>query len=186
MTRMSPNGFDDQDVSEFVHGDPGQEVCLSEDDSAAVCILAHDCFAVVPGVAHSSADECWCDAVCLVAGQHADADLGMAVDEAVSKGVSVEVADAQDGAVRHVFISGGIPRRAHPFSCLYPVDLVVVDPLAAGFEASASAFLNINHGRGSQILVLCREIHFIQPLCCCHLLSFYFSVFLIVEPVNHI
>ena len=81
----------------------------------------------------------------------------MGVDEAVAQRVSVEVKDLEDVAILR--------------GALDPVDLIVIDPLSAGFQAPACAFLQINHGRGYQVLVLCRKLQFFQPLCCCHVFS---------------
>ena len=117
-------GFYHQHIRKLVHHQSGQEVCLSEYDTAAGSIAYG--FSVFPGVPYPPLQKSLVDDLVFSAGHHPYTDPGVHIEKAVSHKIAVEIMDRHQISVLKIAQDTG--------------DLIVIDPHAAGFDCAAFSF----------------------------------------------
>ena len=130
-------GLGHQDVFVLVYGKTRQEIRLAEDDPAGGGI--NDFLPVVPGGPDPPFQEGSGDLFRLFPGQDPDPDPGAEVDKAIAQKVAVEVFYGEDVSVFKIAFD--------------PVDLIVIDPEAAGLEGPSFLFLQDRPGGCAEVLL---------------------------------
>ena len=116
-------------IRKLVRHETRQEICLPKDQAAAVGV--HHGLAVFPAVPHPLLHKAFRDLMLLFPGKHPDADLGIHVDEPITKKIAVKIFHGYNVSI----FKGTV----------HPCDLVVIDPQAPCFQGSGlSSFDSCN------------------------------------------